>query len=93
MKKTIYNYISEWGNGKKFEGDVAVKAFASKEEAQAQLQADYEQVRESFGKVGYDKGVIDTKIYEDGLRIWIDANDFDDYWVGKIQVEKITFND
>ena len=37
MKKTIYIYISEWDNGNEFEGDVAVKAFGSKEEAQAQL--------------------------------------------------------
>lgn len=93
MKKTIYIYISEWDNGNEFEGDVAVKAFGSKEEAQAQLQADYEQARESFDKVGYDEKEINTEIDEDGLRIMIDANQFDDYWEGKIQVEEITFND
>ena len=93
MKKTIYNYISKWGDGSKFEGGVAVKAFGSKEEAQAQLQADYEQARESFDKVGYDEEEINTEIDEDGLRITIDANVFDDYWEGGIQVEEITFND
>ena len=92
MKKTIYNYISEWGNGNKFEYGVAVKAFGSKKEAQVQLNADYEQARESFDKVGYDEEEINTEIDDDGLRIMIDANQFDDYWEGKIQVEKITFN-
>ena len=80
MKKTIYIYISEWDNGNEFEGDVAVKA-------------DYEQARESFDKVGYDEKEINTEIDEDGLRIMIDANQFDDYWEGKIQVEEVTFND
>ena len=93
MKKTIYIYISEWDNGNEFEGDVAVKAFGSKEEAQAQLQADYEEARESFDKVGYDEKEINTEIDEDGLRIMIDANQFYDYWEGKIQVEEVTFND
>ena len=93
MKKTIYIYISEWDNGNEFEGDVAVKAFGTKEEAQAQLKADYEQARESFDKVGYDEKEINTEIDEDGLRIMIDANQFDDYWEGKMQVEEVKFND
>ena len=58
-----------------------------------QLKADYEQARESFDKVGYDEKEINTEIDEDGLRIMIDANQFDDYWEGKIQVEEVTFND
>ena len=93
MKKIIYNYISELGNGIKFEGDVVVKAFGSKEEAQAQLNTDYEQARKGFNKAGYDEEEINTEVNEDGLRIMIDANQFDDYWQGKIQVEEITFND
>ena len=93
MKKTIYIYISEWDNGNEFEGDVAVKAFSSKEEAQAQLKADYEEARKSFNEVGYDEEEINTETDEDGLRIMIDANQFDDYWEGKIQVEEVTFND
>ena len=93
MKKTIYIYISEWDNGNEFEGDVAVKAFGSEEEARAQLQADYEQARKRFDEVGYDEKEINTDIDDDGLRIMIDANQFDDYWEGKIQVEEVTFND
>ena len=93
MKRTIYNYVSEWGNGVEFISEITVKAFGSKEEAQAQLKADYEKAQESFNKVGYDKEKINTEIDEDGLRIMIGANSFEDYWQGKIQVEEITFDD
>lgn len=93
MKKTVFNYISEWGNGSKFEGDVVAQAYGSQKEAQDRLKADYEQARTSFDKVGYDEEETNIETDEDGMRIAIDANTFDDWWEGKIIEQEVTFND
>lgn len=93
MKKTVYNYISEWGNGSKFEGDVVAQAYGSKEEAQARLQADYEQATTSFKNAGYDDDETNVEIDDDNMCIMLDANEFDDWWEGKITEQEITFND
>jgi hypothetical protein len=92
MKKTVYNYISEWGNGNKFEGSVTAKAYGSKEEAQEYLKADYEQARTSFENVGYDDDETNVEIDDDNMRIMLDANEFDDWWEGTILEQEVTFN-
>lgn len=93
MKKTVYNYISEWGNGDKFEGSVIAQAYGSKEEAQARLKADFKQAQTSFKNAGYDDDEINVEYDDDDTRIMLDSYEFADWWEGTILEQEVTFND
>lgn len=77
-----YVYQSVYGDGHHFEQDVHLEAFETKDKAIAALKEDAENVKKEFVSVGWDEADLDIEDFDD--RIEISANEFDDWWEGKV---------
>lgn len=81
-KKVTYIYQSVVGDGEKFEQDVHIEAFTTKDKALAVLKKDVEDVKKDFYQYYDEEYLHIDEVVPD--RIKISANYYADWWEGKV---------
>lgn len=87
--KKIYNVVSQWSNGHKFEGDVAVTSYASKEDARAALISLEKEAMVCFNNAYPAEDINVEGNSNTNDVVIIDANEYEDWWQGDIREQVI----